>query len=107
MAKTKKQASMYDDVMAIENQEGEQAEYYAAIQRQINAGNWSLQGSFGRTMMGAIEGGYCMLGTKPARDYWGNRIPSRSEVQEGTKGSRGWVVNAMGEDWAAEMEKQP
>lgn len=96
----------YEDVMMIEEQEAESIEWYAAVQRTINAGNWSLQGSFGRTMMGAIEGGYCMLGTNSARDYWGNYIPARDQVKEGTKGSREWVVNAMGEDWAAEMEKQ-
>jgi hypothetical protein len=36
--------------------------------------------------------------------YYGNRIPSRNEVKEGTKGSRGYVVAAMGEDWAKMLE---
>lgn len=80
------------------------AEQCAALQRAINGGNWSLQGSYGRAMMGAIESGQCMLGEKPARDYWGNRIPARSEVQAGTKGSREFVVARMGEAHAAMLE---
>lgn len=72
-----------------------------AIQRAINSGSaWSFQGSYGRTMMDFIEAGICMLGESPARDYWGNRIPSRHEVKEGTKGSRQYVAAARGEEWA-------
>jgi hypothetical protein len=82
-----------------------QREYYQSIQRAINSGSaWSLQGSYGRAMMEAIESGACMLGTSRARDYYGSTIPSRDDVQEGTKGSRQYVVDAMGEDWAALME---
>lgn len=65
---------------------------------------WSLQGSYGRAMMQAIEAGTCMLGHEPAQDYWGNRIPSRTEVEAGTKGSREFVVAARGEDWAVMLE---
>lgn len=82
----------------------DQEEYYGSVQEMINAGQWSLQGSFGRAMMDAIESGYCMLGESSARDYWGNYIPSRTEVEEGTKGSRQYVVGHMGEDWAELME---
>lgn len=76
-----------------------------AIQRAINSGSaWSLQGSYGRQMMDFIEAGICMLGESPARDYWGNRIPSRHEVKEGTKGSRQYVAAARGEEWAQFVE---
>lgn len=75
-----------------------------AIQRAINSGLWSLQGSYGRQMMDFLEAGLCMLGERPARDYWGNRIPSRTEVKEGTKGSRQYVAAARGEEWAAMLE---
>lgn len=79
--------------------------YYANMQQLINGGTaWSFQGSYGRSMMDAITEGRCMLGENPARDYYGNRIPSRHEVQEGTKGSRQYVVDAMGEDWAQQLE---
>ena len=83
----------------------DELEYYANMQQLINSGSaWSFQGSYGRTMMEALESGRCMLGEQPARDYYGNRIPSRHEVQEGTKGSRQYVVEACGEDWAQHME---
>lgn len=62
-----------------------------ALQTMINGGHWSFQGSVGRAMMAAIEAGVCALGPEPARDYWGNRIPSRSEVEPGTKGSIEYV----------------
>ena len=101
---------LYDDAMMVEGVDGHEAEtemdYYAAMQRQINAGQWSLQGSHGRAMMGAIEDGRCMLGKARAKDYWGNTIPARDDVQAGTKGSREFVAEAMGEEWAAHMEKQ-
>jgi hypothetical protein len=60
---------------------------YRAMQALVNSGTWGLQGSLGRAMMGAVEAGYVALGPEPARDYYGNRIPSRFEVEAGTKGS--------------------
>lgn len=62
-----------------------------ALQALVNAGTWGLQGAYGRAMMDAIESGYVALGKEPARDYWGNRIPSRSEVEPGTMGSVEYV----------------
>ena len=79
-------------------------EYYQSIQRAINAGAWSFQGSYGRAMMDAINAGYCMLGTKRARDYYGNVIPSRDDVEDSTKGSFNYVRERLGFDWASEME---
>lgn len=79
------------------------AEYYASIQRAINSGMWSLQGSYGRTMMEAIESGKCLLGLKSASDYWGNVIPSRLQVKDGTKGSWEYVKQRNGVVWANKM----
>ena len=78
-------------------------QYYQAIQRAINQGLWSMQGSYGRTMMDAINEGRCMLGVKDYKDYWGSHIPSRDQVKEGTKGSMQFVIDNMGADWADEM----
>lgn len=79
--------------------------YYSTVQRAINEGSaWRLQGSYGRSMMLAIEAGRCMLGQNACDDAYGNHIPSRHEVQPGTKGSRGFLVKAVGEDWAQRME---
>ena len=83
---------------------GEPADF-EALQRAINGGEaWKFQGSYGRAMMAAIEEGRCMLGPQPAQDAWGNRIPSRTEVEPGTKGSREFVVARQGEAWAVRME---
>ena len=48
---------------------------------------WRLEGHIGRQCMAAIEDGYAVLGPVGHRDYWGNYVPSRSEVIPGTKGS--------------------
>lgn len=90
-----------NDVYTIETDEdATELEYYTSIQRAINAGMWSMQGSYGRAMMDAICAGRCMLGEAVAHDYWGSRIPARYEVQEGTKGSYDFVVATMGQEWA-------
>ena len=63
-----------------------------ALQALVNSGTvWGLQGSYGRAAMGAIEAGWIALGTEPHVDAYGSRVPSRFEVQDGTKGSTGYV----------------
>lgn len=94
-----------NDINNIEvDEEVSELDYYRSIQRAINSGMWGLQGSYGRAMMDAISSGYCILGKTGARDYYGNYIPSRDEVKEGTKGSITFVCDRMGEDWLFEME---
>jgi hypothetical protein len=94
-----------NDIAAIESDdEVTELDFYLAVQRAINAGAWSLQGSYGRVMMDAISSGRCLLGPAAARDYYGNVIPSRDDVKEGTKGSISFVEAAMGGDWLFEME---
>jgi hypothetical protein len=94
-----------NDVMAIEGEAESPEEYYTAIQRSINGGvAWKFQGYVGRRMMEAIEQGYCLLGTSRATDYWGNKIPARTDVEKNTKGSVGYVVLHRGRDWADKME---
>jgi hypothetical protein len=96
---------MFDlnDIDNIEAGAESELEYYASIQRAINGGMWGLQGSYGRTMMAAIEDGYCLLGKAGARDYYGNYIPSREQVKAGTKGSYEFVADAMGAEYADMM----
>jgi hypothetical protein len=58
------------------------------LQDLIDSGDaWRLEGSVGRAAMAAIEEGACVLGLVGHRDYWGNYVPSRFEVQPGTVGS--------------------
>jgi hypothetical protein len=94
-----------EDIETIENAEAGTPAYYEALQRAINGGEaWKFQGSYGRAMMAAIEEGRCLLGPQPAEDAWGSRIPSRTEVEPGTKGTREFVAARHGEEWAARME---
>lgn len=98
---------MFDlaDIDNIEsNEDVSELEYFQSIQRAINSGMWGLQGSYGRTMMEAINSGRCLLGPNRAKDYYGNVIPSRDDVKEGTKGSISFVEDRMGGDWLFEME---
>jgi len=78
--------------------DADEAEATAAMQRAINSGEcWMMQGSYGRAAMAAIKAGRNMLGAVSRRDYYGNRIPSRDDVVEGTPGSREFVVSRYGE----------
>jgi hypothetical protein len=92
------------DINNIESDEQvSEIEYFKSIQRAINSGSWGLQGSYGRTMMAAIEDGRCMLGHVRAKDYYGNVVPARYDVKFGTKGSYEFVVAVMDTEWADEM----
>jgi hypothetical protein len=58
------------------------------LQNWIDSGTaWRLEGSVGRAAMDALESGACMLPLVPHRDYWGNRVPARKELKDGTKGT--------------------
>ncbi len=58
------------------------------MQAAINTGlAWKLEGSFGRAAMRAITDGQCMLGHEGHTDAYGNYVPSRWEVEPGSKGS--------------------
>ena len=77
--------------------ETEDDDFLPDLQTLINTGMaWRLEGFIGRQAMDCIEAGQCVLGEVGYRDYWGNYVPSRYEVREGTKGSvdyakeRGW-----------------
>jgi hypothetical protein len=95
-----------DDINIIEGETTcTEWQYYETIQKAINTGMWGLQGSYGRTMMDAIAAGYCLLGRNEAHDYWGNHIPSRDQVQAGTKGSYEYVAKEYSEGWAQHMSE--
>ena len=93
-----------NDINNIEcDEEVSELDYFLSIQRAINGGMWGLQGSYGRTMMEAINSGCCLLGKSRASDYYGNVIPSRDDVKAGTKGSYDFVADAMGVEYADAM----
>lgn len=58
------------------------------FQELIDSGQvWKMEGSIGREAMSLIKSGRCMLGPIGFHDYYGNYVPSRSEVKSGTPGS--------------------
>lgn len=74
-------------------------EYIENMQDLINTGTaWKLEGSVGRSAMALIESGECMLGEEGHRDYWGNYVPSRHEVEAGSKGSPEFCKGAHDND---------
>jgi len=86
----------------------EELDYYLQLQAQINSlVAWRLEGSVGRAMMDAIQGGHCMLGFDSTRDFWGSYIPARDEVQAGTVGSYSYVVAQHGVDYAERLADVP
>lgn len=69
------------------------------IQQAIDSGAaWTLEGSVGRAAMAAIEDGRAVLGLRAHRDYWGNRVPARWEVQQGTLGSQRFAHDQQGHE---------
>ena len=74
------------------------------VQGMVNNGTaWRMEGSFGRSVMAALEAGKLILGTESTSDYWGNRIPSRYEVQPGTKGSFDLAAEMHGMEYAQRL----
>ena len=63
---------------------------FTAIQNHINTGTaWHLEGSFGRQAMDLLESGACMLPLESRSDAYGNSVPSRDMLKNGTKGTLG------------------
>ena len=61
---------------------------YAEMQKLIDSGEcWKFEGAFGRSAMNMLENGVCLLSEEITQDYYGNIIPSRSDVKEGSIGS--------------------
>jgi hypothetical protein len=97
---------MLKDYLIIDgtDEPADEFEYFAALQRQINSGViWRMQGSAGRAAMDAIKGGACLCAFVPGSDYWGNRIPARTELQAATHGTYEYVEAHMGKEWADRM----
>lgn len=77
------------DLTALYREDATHDEYVAAMQQMINTGDcWLTAGSIGRSAMDLIEQGFCVLGEVGHNDYYGNYVPSRYEVEPGSKGSQ-------------------
>lgn len=54
---------------------------------------WHMEGSMGREAMEMLDLGICFLPLKAHRDAYGNRIPKRTDLKDGTKGTRLNAIN--------------
>ena len=98
----------FKQITALQKQYG-----FSDMQEQINSGMvWKLEGSYGREASRLLDSGACMLPKEFKVDYYGNRVPSRDVLQQGTKGTfqnskRFWQLVLDGEieiDEFAEMD---
>jgi hypothetical protein len=81
------------DLSALYREDAAEDEVIAVYQHLVDTGQaWRLEGHVGRTAMGMIEAGVIMLGEEGHTDFYGNYVPSRHEVEPGTKGSPEYVV---------------
>jgi len=61
---------------------------FSETQKLINSGMaWRLEGSVGRYAMSLLESGACMLPKEDKYDAYGNKVPSRDKLKQGTKGT--------------------
>lgn len=76
------------DLSALYREDAELDEVVEAYQHLVDTGQaWQMEGHVGRTAMALIEDGYVVLGPEGHRDFWGNYVPGRDEVEPGTLGS--------------------
>ena len=81
------------NLTAIWDEDATEEEVVRTYQYLINTGQaWRLEGHVGRTAMALIEEGRCALGPEAYTNYYGGRVPSRTEVVAGTKGSPEYVA---------------
>ena len=86
------------DCSFLYDEDASESDVVDGYQYLIDTGQaWRLEGHVGRTAMAMIESGLCMLGKVGHRDYWGNYVPSRTEVKAGSKGSAEYAQIAQEE----------
>lgn len=91
---------MADYTFLYDEREHSDDEVRAGYQALIDSGTaWRMEGSVGRSAMGMLEAGWCILGEVGHKDYWGNYVPSRTEVQAGTLGSIEYARNLHPDLW--------
>ncbi len=81
-------------------------------QSLLNSGEiWGFEGSVGRAASDMLEAGILILPEKRTTDYYGNTIPARTDLKEGTKGTlrlaqEFWSEVENGQDTAIEYVEQ-
>ena len=76
------------DYTALWREDATEDEMLDLYQHLVNTGEaWTLEGHVGRTAHALIESKRIALGVEPCRDFWGNRVPSRDEIEPGYPGA--------------------
>lgn len=85
-----------DELQQFENGEMEDEQAIALFQELIDTGQaWLLGGEYIDRAMMLIEMGLVTLGVEGHLDLYGNYIPSKFEVKEGTKGSEQYYATKI------------
>jgi hypothetical protein len=67
-------------------------------QELLNSGQiWGFEGSVGRATDDMLEAGILILPEKETKDYYGTKIPPRTVLKDGTKGTLGLAQEFWGE----------
>ena len=75
------------------------------MQGMINSGTaWHMEGSIGRGAMSLLKSGACMLPEEHKKDAYGNIVPARTDLKEGTTGTFQNSVNFWNKVEAGEIE---
>ncbi|MCA9078191.1 MAG: hypothetical protein KDA93_24390 [Planctomycetaceae bacterium] len=84
--------SLMDQMIAFELGDLDEAETVSLFQQLIDDGTvWRLQGSYGRMAQQLIETGRCLLAPVSQRDYFGNVVPGRHDIEPGQPGTGQFV----------------
>jgi len=85
MAK-KRKMDRVDYIMAFESGELSEKDIVKLFQDMVNDGSvWSLQSSYGRTAKALLNEGMINYPKKKTTDYYGNPIPTKSQVRNKLK----------------------
>ncbi len=90
-----------------------QKQYHlTSTQSLVNSGQiWGFEGSIGRATSDMLEAGILYLPEHRTSDYYGNTIPARSDLKDGTKGTLGnaqrfWKLVEEGDEEAIDYVEQ-
>lgn len=81
-------------------------------QSLLNSGQlWGFEGSVSRAAMDMLEAGILVLPEERTSDYYGNTIPARGDLKDGTKGTLGnaqrfWGLVNDGDEGATDYVEQ-
>ena len=79
---------MSEEKMLQEITEYQEMNDLVGMQEIINNGDaWHMEGSVGRAAMDSLKSGECYLPDKAFRGAYGNKIPSRNELEKGSFGT--------------------